>query len=575
MATTYPQPKLALRVGVTGHRDLNPEVSIDISNRIREALQMIKTALNATSAELRACYDGGPIVSRAISPLAEGADRIFAAEALATEYELFCLLPLHREEYCKDFSGEASQKEFEALLRRAAGVLELDGVRRSEPNAYESMGRVLLDHSDMLIAVYDESHVRSNGGTADIVDIARQRQIPIIWIHPTQVPDRIINTAANPDTQILTPQLVAQVVQDLIQPPWFREKAETSAVDREDITGSYLSSKMREKSLLGGFWNIFIKVMVLGTSVPKPPEQRSFPEFAVDSLIVHRDFIDEVANRLAGLYRGAFLANYTLGVAAVFFAILSYASSTHYRAWLIGELVAIAAILLIVYVLRKRRWHNRMVDCRYLAERLRIACYLHPLAVVVPKPHPAAYHPHHNLRSSWMDWRLNAILRETHLPKGRIAAPYINHCLEYIEYWLIDQESYHNRNAIKMHRNEDALLNIGWLLVIVAFVACVLHFFIHDVRIVPWLTLCAAGFPAAAGACHAISNQGEFRKLADRSNAMALSLKGIKEELQAMSGESQLDKATLEEKALEVSEIMIEEVTDWQILYRKPPISPA
>jgi hypothetical protein len=227
MTTAYSLPKLALRIGVTGHREFKEEVSRDISIRLRAALKALKDALQVMPAELRNCYSSDPVILRAISPLAEGADRIFASEALALDYELECLLPFHRKEYCKDFSGEASIREFEEFLERAKAVFELDGARQAKPNAYESMGRLMLDQCDLLIAVYDDKRDHGAGGTAGIVDEAIRRQMPVIWIHPEQIPDRIINAGKNPGARILTPKLAAQAVHDLMQPPWLRKVRST------------------------------------------------------------------------------------------------------------------------------------------------------------------------------------------------------------------------------------------------------------------------------------------------------------------------------------------------------------
>jgi hypothetical protein len=222
MATGYRQPKLAFRVGVTGHRDLSAEASARISERVKKTLQMLKAAMEQLPNELRAYYDSSPAVLRAVSPLAEGADRIFAVEALEAGYELVCLLPFHREEYCKDFSSEASIHQFEALVQRAKTVFELDGVRHANPNAYEMMGRMMLEHCDLLIAIYDDKREHGEGGTSDIVDIARQRQMPVIWIHP-DFPDRIFNVGDTSGAQSLTHEMIDRVVNNLLQPPWLRE----------------------------------------------------------------------------------------------------------------------------------------------------------------------------------------------------------------------------------------------------------------------------------------------------------------------------------------------------------------
>ena len=51
-----------------------------------------------------ALYAGGSPTLRALSPLAEGSDRMFAAEALSLGYSLCCPLPFAQAEYERDFA---------------------------------------------------------------------------------------------------------------------------------------------------------------------------------------------------------------------------------------------------------------------------------------------------------------------------------------------------------------------------------------------------------------------------------------------------------------------------------------
>jgi hypothetical protein len=572
MTTEQSFPRLVLQVGITGYRDLSADDSRGLSIRVRRALELLKEALENLPKEARACYNNSPASLRAISPLAEGADRIFALEALALNCELACLLPFHKEEYCRDFLDDASKREFEGLMGKASAVLELNGFRDAKPNAYKSMGQLMLDHCDILFAIYSKKHESGEGGTAEIVNIAERRQIPIIWLDPDESFDQLIHSGTHP----FTPQACAQIVLDLIQPPWLRRGKEQKCIDEApqnpDFTGSYIFSETNPKSLMGAFWNFFMKIMTAGTGLLNLPDEIAFPEFT-PVFQENKRLIDKAAERLAGLYRGAFLANYTLGVFAIFFALLSYAASNHYRLWLTGELAAIAFVLLIVTLLRKHRWHSRMVDCRYLAECFRIAGYLRPLGIMIPDLPLRAHQAHVEIRNSWMNWRLKAALREAGIADGRIAHQYLKNYLRYINSWIAIQIKYHLRNAMKMHRADEVLHYLEWILFVIAALGCLLHLVIHNVQIVPWLTLCAAGFPAAAAACHAISNQGEFRRLAERSEAMAASLDRLKTDLDKMESSVRADELSM--KAIEIAQVMLDEVADWQILYRKPPFTPA
>lgn len=59
--------------------------------------------------------------------------------------------------------------------------------------------------------------------------------------------------------------------------------------------------------------------------------------------------------------------------------------------------------------------------------------------------------------------------------------------------------------------------------------------------------------------------------MADRSESMSLSLQRVCEQLENIKKKGQLTGATLREEVEQVARLMLEEVVDWQILYRKPP----
>ena len=41
----------------------------------------------------------------------------------------------------------------------------------------------MVEHADVLIAVWDGRPARGMGGTADAVAYARQRGVPVLWVH--------------------------------------------------------------------------------------------------------------------------------------------------------------------------------------------------------------------------------------------------------------------------------------------------------------------------------------------------------------------------------------------------------
>ena len=157
-----------LRVGVTGHRILT------LTEKIEKGIEEPLTAIERK-------FVGRPLCL--VSPLAEGADCLVARGLLRRKNaRLLVLLPMPSVEYMKDFELAESKEEFRRLLDRADEVIEMPPApTRNE--AYEAAGLYVLDHCDVLIAVWDGQGAQGQGGTGGIVARARQRRLPIAWVH--------------------------------------------------------------------------------------------------------------------------------------------------------------------------------------------------------------------------------------------------------------------------------------------------------------------------------------------------------------------------------------------------------
>ncbi len=152
----------SVRIGGTGHRGL-PSVTAQL---VREAL---RTRL--------ASYADQELTG--ISALADGADQLFAKAILDQGGALHVIVP--SAGYREALPAEA-WPEYDRLLTRARQV-ECLTFPASTEEAHMEAGRLLVDRSDLLIAVWDGQPARGHGGTADVVAYAGQRGVPveIVW----------------------------------------------------------------------------------------------------------------------------------------------------------------------------------------------------------------------------------------------------------------------------------------------------------------------------------------------------------------------------------------------------------
>jgi hypothetical protein len=130
----------------TKHTDLVPWEDISVTaqdkDRVDEALREILAAFGYNSLQV-------------ISQVEEGADRVIVWRAMANySVRLIVPLPLEMSEYMLDFKSISSKAEFITVLEQADQVFELPAEDTREA-CYLASGIYVLDHSDVLIAVWD------------------------------------------------------------------------------------------------------------------------------------------------------------------------------------------------------------------------------------------------------------------------------------------------------------------------------------------------------------------------------------------------------------------------------------
>jgi hypothetical protein len=555
---------LAFRVGVTGHRELDHKVCEQLRPRVRARLEQIKHLAEQAAAQAPGHYDDAPAILRAVSPLAQGADQVFAKEALDLGYELECPLPFHCRDYRNDFAGEANKKDFDELLGRASAVFELDGTREDADAAYTQVGDMVLDQCDMLLGIWDGKSAKGAGGTADIVAKAKRR-IPVLWLHTDwHEPDTIFTPDRGGHAARITCEGIDKRLKDvvwrLLLPPL-----------SPDPTGTLNAIERLLEPVLAGGWRVFERILTLGMTRSQRPTDAPRGLRATFAFQTQFATWDSLAKGLAGLYRGAFLSNYVLGVMAVFLALVG--NAFFHRLWPICESVAISIVGILILCMRLRQWHLRTADCRYLAERFRILCYSYPLGFAPSKPHLPAHYLHAE-SSGWLDWHTLAIVRLTPMPTAELTPDYLEKHAETIRKWVRGQIHYHDRNAAKLERMDVRIHRLAWVSIGLAFLAALAAWLGHN-RIAekwhPWLLFFTAGLPAASAAAHAISTQGEFRRLVDRSESMA---RRLRSSLNDLNLSRPFTAANLRRHTEDLAQVLLEEVADWQILYRKPPPPP-
>ena len=157
-----------VRIGVTGHRILFFED--EIKSGIQQSLLKIRDSFMEQKWVV-------------YSPLAQGAD-CMVVEMILERYqaELIVPLPVSPSDYLRDFTTLQARQIFERLLEQAGQTI-LMPPQPTRAEAYLVAGKYVLENSDVLIAIWDGKAAHGLGGTGDIIHLARERELPIAWIH--------------------------------------------------------------------------------------------------------------------------------------------------------------------------------------------------------------------------------------------------------------------------------------------------------------------------------------------------------------------------------------------------------
>jgi len=163
-----------LRIGVTGHQLLQQRLNSQEAPHTEElAWQWVEGEFAALLSKAQ-----GQVV---ISCLAAGADQRLTRAGL--EHGTSIEVILASKGYEETFDKAADRQEFEHLLARASAIFHTDYPEPSE-EAYYAAGKMVVQHSDLLVAVWDGLDAVGLGGTGDVVAYARDHGRDTLHLDP-------------------------------------------------------------------------------------------------------------------------------------------------------------------------------------------------------------------------------------------------------------------------------------------------------------------------------------------------------------------------------------------------------
>lgn len=151
-------------IGFSGHQGLPPATTDLVAAELRAKLEPLA---------------GPELVG--VTMLGPGADQLFARIALELGGHLYVVVPAKR--YRDGFEDPEARRAYGQLYALASYFEALEHVESTE-EAHMAAGRVVVDRSVRLLAVWDGQPARGHGGTADVVAYAQERGVPVEVIWP-------------------------------------------------------------------------------------------------------------------------------------------------------------------------------------------------------------------------------------------------------------------------------------------------------------------------------------------------------------------------------------------------------
>lgn len=610
-----PKPKLAFRVGIVDPRPAGSTESNSkgIRQVLKEILASVKDEVAQFARHHHDLYDGAaPPIFRAYSSLSKGAELDFAEDALGSGWDLGCVLPYERIVFEKDFelradAGREAANPVHRLLEAAAFVFELDGNRTEVESARKNAHHIILNQSDLLIAVID-----LEGDSAQVLlEHARHGGIPALaidapsgqwrWFGSSNLAtEEALREAVTEALLVPTPPPVGKHHAPVVTPPGPKpladplHKASHTSPEQPIRELKRFYSEPQPKYNWAIFWRIFRDVVAdldpkwVSTKV-KPFEDAVLDDWPrefwlTDRLRPYFAWTDKLADLYADQYRSAFLLGLSFSALAVGLALAPIAleKDNQWRLVLtICEFFSILAICVVVMCGRWAAWHEKWIDYRFAAEEIR---HLKLVAVVGgkrPFPQIPAHHAYWGPpAATWMHWYVSGVARETGLPSVVLDHGYLMVVLSQLKKDVSGQLEFHVKSAIRAHNMEHRLYYGVLGSLVVTLIACLLHGLMQKYKVNAYedaMTIICGFFPAVGAALVGISNQGEFRRVAKRSQSMQQDLKSLLNRIDLMSSRMDEDPDRSWSKdvrllAEEAASLMLHEVMDWRVVFLDRPL---
>lgn len=635
------QPHLAL--GITGHRASNPAFSAHGA-----AIAAALAALFARIESVAAALPGPRGAIRLHSLLVDGTDQIAADLALERGWELVVPLPFGASLNCAINAHPAGPADGAALLAarpaadpaveaRAAAIRSVTGQaqlfeladrdveverlwletlanpdNRAAARAFDALasdnvalaGRVMIERTDLVIAVWDGLVANLPGGTGHTVTAALTMGTPVLLIDPSTPEAWRILTRPEELGHLPEPASAPDLVrlEAIIHAAMVAEGWSPARLTREvwrTRSSRFFGLYRRIERVFGGSGGAFGSLRVdyeapaaiasgsaagvVQAAAAMPGGDAAVAARLADDVLPMFAWADGIASRLADAYRSGMCVNFVLAALAVIIGLAFLPAGLGEIKWVFAgvELLLLAGILLLTAAGSRLGWHRRWFELRRVAEYLRHA----PALLLLGVARPTGRWPRKGGggdSAEWPEHFARHALRDVGLPRVRVTRDYLRAGLAEVALpHVAAQRAYHTAKAHRLemvHHRLDRSAGACFALAVVSVLAYLMlkgggiagavpKSLAADLS--PLFTFFGVAFPTLGANLAGIRYFGDFERFGAISRVAAEKLGEIEARMGLLlsGADAGLTYAAAADLMHALDEAVVDEIESWQSVF--------
>ena len=640
-------PATYLDIGITGHRSGHPVFSAN-RDAIAKSLNALLGLLGRLAKdEAQATDDHATPRVQMHSLLAYGADLMAVEAAIAISWTVAAPLPFGRALNLAINAQPSSLADMDVLLtagdigdtstaKRAAEISAIaDQVSlfelaeqdhdvetlyrahlttpadESAKQAFMAIcsdraamaARVMVEHSDLLIGIWDGVTRGAIGGTRHTIEAALEQGIAVVWIdarnpeawHVLRATEELAGIAQRADAAQSVDALQA-VVRDALRPSGDNAQTAHGSEKWRDKSSAWFQAYRRVELLFGEpgkrpFRRLQQRYerprdITSGSGAPMlaaanalPGGDPHIPTRIASDVLTPFAWADGVSTWLSDAYRGGMVASFFLSAFAIIggIAYLPFASVNQKWGFAAFEFVLLAMIVAIFFTGKRLRWHERWFETRRVAEYFRHA----PILLLLGAARSTGRWPR-GADGNWPEHYVRHALRGIGLPRMKVTPAFLRGALSLMrDHHVLPQSTYHRGKADRLKRAQHNLDRTSEFLFLLAVLSVALYLLIELGAGLGWLphtlphdvaktfTFLGVLFPTMGGAFAGVHYFGDFERFAAISAITAEKLSDVETRigflLDAPDGE--VTYARVSGLAHAIDDIVVDEIENWQAVF--------